>query len=263
MKSRPLWSRPRRSSWISARRFIFCVIASGWVQVNNDITAYLPDSTETRQGLTIMDEEFTTFGTNDIPVDNITYAQAESLAHKIETVRGVKSVAFDDSEDHYKDASALFSVTYDGETEDSIRTDALNNLSLTGTDLTEDSVTPLRILCPGSGTLWHYGDEGWTQVSTHRSGSYLLTEMHGVSGVFCAVPSDSWLTAILSVCGILTALVVLAVILLRRKRKKRLNSAANASVLKNNPGKKASANASKEASANELGKAEIRNKKKE
>ena len=36
---------------------IFCFIASGWVQVNNDITAYLPDSTETRQGLTIMDTE--------------------------------------------------------------------------------------------------------------------------------------------------------------------------------------------------------------
>ena len=116
---------------------IFCFIASGWVQVNNDITAYLPDSTETRQGLTIMDTEFTTFGTNDILVDNISYAQAESLAHKMETVRGVKSVAFDDTDDHYKDAAALFSVTYDGETEDSISTDALSSIKdiLSGYDV--------------------------------------------------------------------------------------------------------------------------------
>lgn len=140
---------------------------------------------------------------------------------------------------------------------------AVFRLSLTGTDLTEDSVTPLRILCPGGGTLWHYGAEGWTQVITHRSGSYLLTEMHGVSGVFCAVPSDSLLTAILSACGILTALVVLAVILLRRKRKKRLNSGANASVLKNNPSEKASATVSRQASVNEIGKSETRNEKEE
>ena len=41
---------------------IFCVFSSGWVAVNDDLTSYLPDSTETRQGLTIMDEEFVTFG---------------------------------------------------------------------------------------------------------------------------------------------------------------------------------------------------------
>ena len=39
---------------------------SGWVAVNDDLTSYLPDDTETRQGLTVMDEEFVTFGTNRI-----------------------------------------------------------------------------------------------------------------------------------------------------------------------------------------------------
>ena len=42
---------------------IFCTIASGWVTVNNDLTSYLPEETETKQGLTIMDDEFTTFAT--------------------------------------------------------------------------------------------------------------------------------------------------------------------------------------------------------
>ena len=55
---------------------IFCVFSGGWVAVNDDLTSYLPGTTETRQGLTIMDEEFITFGTSRIMVDNISYAQA-------------------------------------------------------------------------------------------------------------------------------------------------------------------------------------------
>lgn len=93
---------------------IFCVFSSGWVAVNDDLTSYLPDTTETRQGLTIMDEEFVTFGTSRIMVDNISYAQAEGLARQAEAVEGVKSVEFDGTEDHYTNGSALFSVTYDG-----------------------------------------------------------------------------------------------------------------------------------------------------
>ena len=59
---------------------IFCVFSSGWVAVNDDLTSYLSDTTETRQGLTVMEAEFVTFGTSRIMVDNISYRQAESLA---------------------------------------------------------------------------------------------------------------------------------------------------------------------------------------
>ena len=38
--------------------FIFSLIAQNWVNVCNDLTAYLPADTETRQGLTIMEDEF-------------------------------------------------------------------------------------------------------------------------------------------------------------------------------------------------------------
>lgn len=37
---------------------VFCAFSTGWVNVENDITAYLPEETETRQGLTIMNDEF-------------------------------------------------------------------------------------------------------------------------------------------------------------------------------------------------------------
>ena len=41
---------------------IFCAIATGWVKVEDDITTYLPDTTETRQGLTVMNDNFVTYG---------------------------------------------------------------------------------------------------------------------------------------------------------------------------------------------------------
>ena len=96
---------------------IFCVISSGWVKVDNDLTEYLPDSTETKRGLTLMDEEFTTFATASVMIDNISYSQAEKISKDIEDIEGVKQVEFDETEDHFKDASALFSVTFDGESD--------------------------------------------------------------------------------------------------------------------------------------------------
>ena len=81
---------------------IFCVVANGWVEVNDDLTSYLPDTTETRQGLDTMEAEFTTFGTNRIMVDNIDYARASLLEQRLEALEGVKSVEFDDTEDHFE-----------------------------------------------------------------------------------------------------------------------------------------------------------------
>lgn len=107
---------------------IFCVFSSGWTKVNDDLTSYLPDTTETRQGLTIMDEEFVTFGTSRIMADNIAFAEAEGLAERIERIDGVKSVEFDGTEDHYKSGGALFSITYDGTATDEVSVQALGEV---------------------------------------------------------------------------------------------------------------------------------------
>lgn len=107
---------------------IFCVVANGWIEVNDDLTSYLPDTTETRQGLDTMEAEFTTFGTNRVMVDNIDYARASLLAQRLETLEGVKSVEFDDTEDHYQNGAALFTVTYDGAAEDQVSLDALERV---------------------------------------------------------------------------------------------------------------------------------------
>lgn len=107
---------------------IFCVFSSGWVKVNDDLTSYLPESTETRRGLTIMEEEFTTFGTNRIMVDNIAFAQADELAEEIRKVKGVKELIFENTDEYFKDGAALFSITYDGTATDVVSIDALNQV---------------------------------------------------------------------------------------------------------------------------------------
>lgn len=107
---------------------IFSIVATGWVKVENDITTYLPEDTETRQGLTVMNDSFVTYGTARVMVSNVTYETAENICSDLESIDGVTSVDFDDTTDHYKSASALFSVTFDGTTTDDISIHALHTI---------------------------------------------------------------------------------------------------------------------------------------
>lgn len=108
--------------------FVFCGASINKVQVNNDITSYLPAQTETRRGLTIMDEEFITLGSANVMVANVTYQTAQDLARKLEAVPGVSEVAFDDTPEHYKEASALFTISFDGEETDPATIEAMNGV---------------------------------------------------------------------------------------------------------------------------------------
>ena len=107
---------------------VFCVFSSGWVAVNDDLTSYLPDGAETRQGLAVMEEEFVTFGASRIMVDNLSFGQADALAEELRGVSGVKSVEFDNTESHYAHGAALFSITYDGAAGDEVSLMALEEV---------------------------------------------------------------------------------------------------------------------------------------
>ena len=107
---------------------IFCAIATGWVKVENDITTYLPDTTETRQGLTVMNDNFVTYGTANVMVSNITYDTALEIQKQIEDIDGVTTVDFDDTDEHYTNASALFSVSFDAEVGDERAENALQEI---------------------------------------------------------------------------------------------------------------------------------------
>ncbi|MDE6883097.1 MAG: MMPL family transporter, partial [Lachnospiraceae bacterium] len=92
---------------------IFSVISRNWVGVENSMAHYLPGTTETRQGLDLMAEEFITYGTCNVMVANVSYEQAEEICGRLERLPGIFSVEFDDTEDHYTNGSAYYAVTFD------------------------------------------------------------------------------------------------------------------------------------------------------
>ncbi len=107
---------------------IFSVVSMNWVQVNNDITTYLPEDTQTRQGLNIMETEFIEYATARVMIDHITYTQAEALVEELEAIEGVSGVEFDETREHYKGASALYNVTFKGEVDSEISKAAMQKI---------------------------------------------------------------------------------------------------------------------------------------
>ena len=104
--------------WVFIILFVAAIVFSAfsvqWIQVENDIKAYLPDSSEAKQGLQIMNREFVTYGTADIMVQNVNREEAMEIYDALVAHDGVVLVNFDLTEAHYKDASALYSVTFYG-----------------------------------------------------------------------------------------------------------------------------------------------------
>ena len=107
---------------------IFSAVSRNWVKVENSMSYYLPGTTETRQGLDLMEEEFITYGTCNVTVANVSYEQAEDILDILENSDGVFSVTFDDTEDHYTNGSAYYNVTFDYDENDDECLAALDTL---------------------------------------------------------------------------------------------------------------------------------------
>ena len=107
---------------------VFCIFSMGWAEVEDDIINYLPEDGKTRTGIAIMEEEFTTFGTAQIMISNISYSRARELSASIYEVDGVSSVMFDNTEDYYKNSSALFVVLFEDEETAEITLNAMDNI---------------------------------------------------------------------------------------------------------------------------------------
>lgn len=112
---------------VSQRRIIYiifivisvlCGFGMTKVKVEYSITAYLPQDTDTRKAIDIMDEEFTTYGTTMVLVRNVALSDAYRLADEINDIDGVKELDFENTRDYYNQSCALFNVTFEGDDED-------------------------------------------------------------------------------------------------------------------------------------------------
>lgn len=121
---------------------VFSAVASGWVKVENDVAAYLPADSETRQGLDIMEQEFQTYGSAKILLRGTDADTAAATAEQIRAVDGVDSCTYT-----MNDAgSALLSVSL---------------ADLEGSDTCAQTVQALRDLLDGSGA-YIYSAEGYS-----------------------------------------------------------------------------------------------------
>ena len=107
---------------------VFSVISRNWVGVENSMAYYLPGTTETRQGLDLMEEEFITYGTCNVMIANMSYNQAEDICERLERIEGVFSVDFDDSGEHYTNGSAYYNITFDYDENDDACLTALDKV---------------------------------------------------------------------------------------------------------------------------------------
>ena len=113
----------RVAAWIVQQRrlllilvvaaLVFCAFSSGWVEVDNELSSFLSEEAEARRGLEIMADEFVTYGTAEVMVEDVTPEQAQSLAETLAALDGVAMVDYDGADAHYRDGAALYSVTFD------------------------------------------------------------------------------------------------------------------------------------------------------
>ena len=116
---------------------IFSMFSRNWVEVENDLTFYLPEDSETKKALNVMDGEFTTYGTAEVMVANIAYEAAEHMLDDLKEIKGVQSIDFDDTTDHYNNASALYSITFNYDETDDACLESLDKVKeyLSGQDI--------------------------------------------------------------------------------------------------------------------------------
>ena len=156
---------------------VFSAVASGWVKVENDVAAYLPADSETRQGLDIMEQEFQTYGSAKILLRGTDADTAAATAEQIRAVDGVDSCTYT-----MNDAgSALLSVSL---------------ADLEGSDTCAQTVQALRDLLDGSGA-YIYSAEGYS-VSDQINGEVrgllvivaiiLVTVLTFTSSTYAEVP---------------------------------------------------------------------------
>lgn len=91
---------------------IFSMFSKNWVSVENALSAFLPDSSTTKAALDVMEEQFVTFGTAEIMVENITFDEADALYDELIEIEGVQGIDFDNTSSHYANLSALYSITF-------------------------------------------------------------------------------------------------------------------------------------------------------
>ena len=95
---------------VVALLLVFSVFSMSWVEVENDLSAFLPDASDSKAGVDIMMDEFTLYGSAQVLVANITLEEANEISSMLQKIDGVTIVDFAEDKAHYNNASACYTV---------------------------------------------------------------------------------------------------------------------------------------------------------
>ena len=113
--------------------FIILTIISGIlstkVKVNHDISKYLPDTSETRIGMNIMEEEFAETSTLNLMFENLAEEEKLDIKEELESIQGVDKVDYDNTEKYNNDNYTLYVITVNNKSDSAIATDVYNQIT--------------------------------------------------------------------------------------------------------------------------------------
>ena len=117
---------------------IFCAVAMLFVNVNYDLTKYVPSTAQSSMGLDVMKKEFGYPGTARLMIKDVSLYEAKMYKDQLAAVDGVDQILWcdttvnvyagedfvnlDDIKDYYKDGCAVMDITFEEES-DSPRTE--------------------------------------------------------------------------------------------------------------------------------------------
>ncbi len=108
---------------------LLSALSAPFVSINYDLTKYLPDTVQSKEGLNLMEDTFGYPGTARIMIDDVTLYEAKEYKNRLEKVDGVEQIMwldsttdvfsadafiqFDSIDEYYKDGSAVMDVVFE------------------------------------------------------------------------------------------------------------------------------------------------------
>ena len=93
---------------------VYCAFSVGRVKINSNLADFLPEKTETKRGITVMQQEFSTYASARVMLEDTDLSTAGQAAQRLREIEHVADVSFDDTQTHFKDGYALLGVSFDG-----------------------------------------------------------------------------------------------------------------------------------------------------
>ncbi len=108
---------------------IISAVLSSKVKINYDIARYLPNTSETRIGMDIMEDEFSETATLNLMFEDLADNEKSEIKNNLEAIDGVKSVDYDDTEKYNKENYTLYVINVDDKSDSPKATNIYNEVT--------------------------------------------------------------------------------------------------------------------------------------